>query len=54
MNLNNFKMTEAMGLKVITLSTLEWHHLLTKFHENLPRGLKDIHISFIPEVSHCL
>jgi hypothetical protein len=48
MNLNNFKMTEAMGLKIITLSTLEWHHLLTKFHENLPRDLKDICISIYP------
>jgi hypothetical protein len=37
-NLNNFKITESMGLKLLHRGPLEWHCLRTKFHENLPRG----------------
>jgi hypothetical protein len=33
-------MIEAMGLKRLHRSPLEWHYLRTKFHENLPSGLK--------------
>jgi hypothetical protein len=36
LNLNHFKMVEAMGSKLQHLSSLQWHHQLTKFHENLP------------------
>jgi hypothetical protein len=36
LNLNNFKMIEAMGLKI------EWHYLPTKFNETLPSGSKVI------------
>jgi hypothetical protein len=37
LNLSNFKMVEAMELKVSSQDPLEWHHHLpTKFHENLP------------------
>jgi hypothetical protein len=36
LNRNNFKMIEAMGLKI------EWHYLPTKFNESLPCGSKVI------------
>jgi len=42
LNLNNFKMIEAMGLKLLHRGPLEWHYLRTKFHENLPSGSKVI------------
>jgi hypothetical protein len=29
-------MVEDMGLKIKHQGTLQWHHLPTKFHENLP------------------
>jgi hypothetical protein len=35
-NLNHFKMVEAMVLKILHWGPLEWQHLPTKFHENLP------------------
>jgi hypothetical protein len=35
LDLSNFKMIEAMGLKLLHRGPLEWH-LHTKFHENLP------------------
>jgi hypothetical protein len=38
LNLNNFEMIEAMGLKLLHLGVLEWHYLRTKFHENLASG----------------
>jgi hypothetical protein len=41
-NLSNFKMIEAMGLKILHRGPLEWHYLCTKFHENLPSGSKVI------------
>jgi hypothetical protein len=31
-----------MGLKIIASRSLEWHYLVTKFHENLLSGLKVI------------
>jgi hypothetical protein len=31
---------------------LEWHHLPTNFHKNLPICSKDIHRSLIPEASN--
>jgi hypothetical protein len=42
MNLNNFKMIEAMGLKIISTRSPEWHHFPTKFHENIPSSSKVI------------
>jgi hypothetical protein len=39
---SNFQMTEAMGLKIIALRSLEWHYVHTKFHETLPSGSKVI------------
>jgi hypothetical protein len=36
LNLNHFKMAEDMGLKITAWGPLEWHHLLTKYHEDLP------------------
>jgi hypothetical protein len=42
LSLNNFKMIEAMGLKILHLNSLDWHYLRTKFHENLPSGLEVI------------
>jgi hypothetical protein len=42
LNLNNFKMIQAMRLKLLQPGPLEWHYLLTKFHENLPSGSKVI------------
>jgi hypothetical protein len=35
-------MVEAMGLKIIASRTLEWHHLPTKYNEDLRSGLKII------------
>jgi hypothetical protein len=40
-----------MGLKNNALRSLAWHHLPTKFHENLPICSKVIHRSFIPKAS---
>jgi PIN domain nuclease of toxin-antitoxin system len=42
LNLNNFKIIEAMGLKLLHRDPLEWHYLRTKFHEILPSGSKVI------------
>jgi hypothetical protein len=42
LNLNNFKMLEDMGLKILHRGPLEWHYLRTKFLENLPSGSKVI------------
>jgi hypothetical protein len=36
LNLNHFEKIESMGFKIIASSPLEWHHLTTKFHKNLP------------------
>jgi hypothetical protein len=33
-------MVEVIGLKLLYRDPLEWHYLHTKFHENLPIGLK--------------
>jgi hypothetical protein len=38
LNLNNFKMTEAMGLKLLHRGPLEWHYFHTIFRENLQSG----------------
>jgi hypothetical protein len=38
LNLNNFKIIEAIGLKLLYPGSLEWHYLHTKFRENLPSG----------------
>jgi hypothetical protein len=38
LNLNNFKMIEAMGFKKNIASRSRWHCLHTKFHEDLPSG----------------
>jgi hypothetical protein len=38
LNLINFEMIEAMGLKLLLQGPLEWHYLFAKFHENLPSG----------------
>jgi hypothetical protein len=35
LNLSNFKIIEAMGLKLAYQGPLEWHYLPTKFHENV-------------------
>jgi hypothetical protein len=42
LNLDNFKMIEVMGLKLLHQGLLEWHYLRTKFHETLPSGSKVI------------
>jgi hypothetical protein len=42
LNPNNFKMIEAMGLKLLHRGPLEWHYLCTKFHEILPSSSKFI------------
>jgi hypothetical protein len=39
-NLNHFIMTEAMRSKLLHPGPLEWHHLPSTSHENLPRGSK--------------
>jgi hypothetical protein len=36
LSLSNFKIIEAMGLKLLHRGPLEWHYILTKFHENIP------------------
>jgi hypothetical protein len=36
LNLNNFKMIEGMGLKILLRGPLEWLHLPTDYHEDLP------------------
>jgi hypothetical protein len=36
LNLNNFKIIEAMGLKFFASRSLERHYLRAKFRENLP------------------
>jgi hypothetical protein len=41
-NLNNFKMIEAMGLKLLHRGPLEYHYLRTKFHGNLLSSSKVI------------
>jgi hypothetical protein len=38
LNLINFEMIEAMGLKLLLQGPLEWHYLLAIFHQNLPSG----------------
>jgi hypothetical protein len=38
LNLNNFKMIEAMGLTLLHQGPFEWHYLRTKCHEILPCG----------------
>jgi hypothetical protein len=38
LNLNIFKVIEAVGLRFIASRSLEWHYMRTKFHENLPGG----------------
>jgi hypothetical protein len=45
-------MVEVMGLKLLQQDPHELHHLLAKFHENLPSGSIDIHRSFIPKASN--
>jgi hypothetical protein len=52
LNLNHFKMVEAMGLKLSHRGPLEWGHIPTKSHENLPVGSRDIHRSFVPNASN--
>jgi hypothetical protein len=42
LNLNNFKIIKAIGLKIIASRSLEWHYLHTKFHEILPSSSKVI------------
>jgi hypothetical protein len=42
LDLNNFKMIKAMGLKLFNRGFREWLYLLSKFHENLPSGSKVI------------
>jgi hypothetical protein len=42
LNLNNCKVAETMGIKILHRGSLEWHYLRTKFHENLPCGSKFI------------
>jgi hypothetical protein len=38
LNLNHFKMVQAMGLKLLHRGPLQWHRLPTKFNEKLPSG----------------
>jgi hypothetical protein len=40
LNLNYFKMCEAMGLKIIALRSPSMGHQPAKFHKNLPIGSK--------------
>jgi hypothetical protein len=42
LNLNNFKIIEAVGLKLLHRGALEWNYLRTKFNEILPSGSKVI------------
>jgi hypothetical protein len=42
LNLNHFKVVEAMGLEVAHEGPLQWHHLLAKFHPSLSAGSKII------------
>jgi hypothetical protein len=42
LNLNNFKMIEAMGLKIIASRFPSMALIRTKFHKNLPSGSKVI------------
>jgi hypothetical protein len=42
LNINNFKIIEAMGLKILHGSPFELHYLRIKVHEILPRGSKVI------------
>jgi hypothetical protein len=42
LNINKFKMTEAMGLKLLHRGPLEYLYVLTKFHKNLPSSSKVI------------
>jgi hypothetical protein len=42
LNNNKFKMIEDMGLKSLQRGPLEYHYVLTKFHENFPSGLNVI------------
>jgi hypothetical protein len=42
LNLNNFNIIESTVLRIISSRSLEWHHLPTKCHENLPSGSKVI------------
>jgi aryl-alcohol dehydrogenase-like predicted oxidoreductase len=35
LNLNHIKMLEAMGLKIVVWSPLDWHHLATKYEDLL-------------------
>jgi hypothetical protein len=45
LNLNHFKMVEAMGLNItasLHQGPLECYHLPTKCHETIPRGSKVI------------
>jgi hypothetical protein len=37
-----FKIIESMGLTIIASSSLEYHYVVTKFHENLLSGSKVI------------
>jgi hypothetical protein len=38
LNLNNFKMIEAMGLEFLHRGPLEWYNFPTKFNGNLSSG----------------
>jgi PIN domain nuclease of toxin-antitoxin system len=38
LNLNNLKMIEAIGLKLLHRGPIERHYFRTKFHENLISG----------------
>jgi PIN domain nuclease of toxin-antitoxin system len=40
LKINNFKIIEVMGLKLMHRHPLEWHYIRTKFHENVPTGSK--------------
>jgi hypothetical protein len=42
LNFNNFKIIEAIELKIMHQFPLEWHYLRTKFHEIIPSGSKVI------------
>jgi hypothetical protein len=38
LNINKFKVIEAMGLKLLHQGPFEYRYILTKFHENLLSG----------------